>query len=149
MNDGMNAQDKGINQAAIGMQQYLIITQVPTGAAGALVNNRLLGKTLTVAGDYYCKFYMGGVTALHCWLKATFGGGETCESTVYSTFKNGEGPDSSATLYEAFASDGPMSTGSLQESTLADSEGVQFGIVKLTITGTGGVEFTVAEVNGR
>jgi hypothetical protein len=150
MNDGMNAQDKGINQAAIGMQQYLVITQVPAGAAGSLINRRLISAgPLVIAGDYYCRFYMGGVGSVTAHLKATFGGGETCSSDVYSTYKDGEGSvNSDATKYQGFTSDGAMTTATLQHPVLTATLGEQYGLVKLTITGTGGVEFTVAEVNG-
>lgn len=147
--DGMNAQDKGINQAAIGMQVYLYISQVPTGAEGSLINSRLLGANLVVAGDYYCRFFMGGVSAVNVHITATFGGAVTGSTEVYSTYKNGEGAiNSDATAYQGFSSDGALTTATLQTATLAATKGEQYGMVKITITGTAGFAATRAEVNG-
>lgn len=147
----MHASARGLNQGAVGMQQYLLITEVPDGAEQSLVGKRLISAgPLVVAGDYYCRFYLGGVLAAECHLTATFGGGETLSSHVYTTYKNGEAdPCSDATAKDDFTSDGAMTTATAQHSTIDATDGSQYGMAKLTITGTGGVTFTVGEVNGQ
>jgi hypothetical protein len=147
---GMIATDRPLNQAAIGMQRHLEITAVPSGAEGNLINKRLIDAgALVVAGDYYCRFYIGGCANAECHLTATFGGGETLTSQVYKTWADGDKPDVTAvTAKEDFASDGAMVSTTKQTSTITDLLGEQYAVAKLTITGTGGVTFTRAEVNG-
>lgn len=127
-------------QAAFGGQHYLIIDEVPEGAE-SLVGQRLVGQTLTVAGDYYCKFPLSGCAKYETQLKATFAAG-TVTSTVYSTKVDGE------TAEQTFEDDGALTTATLQTATLAAIKGEQIGRAKITIGATTSAAFTVAECLG-
>lgn len=127
-------------QAAFGGQHYLVIDEAPAGAE-ALVGQRLVGQTLTVAGDYFCNFPLSGCQGYKVELQATFAAGSVT-SDVNSTQKDG------VTSRQGFSGDGALTTATKQTASLATIEGEQVGRAKITVGATTSAAFTLAECLG-
>lgn len=141
-------------QAALGRQVPLVFTSVPAAAAQSLVGQRLIDAgALTVAGDYYCRVEIGGLSALYLHLTATIAAG-TATSQATTTYFVANGGLTDATLsaapyqYQALTTTGALTTTTRQSSSLSATRGEQYLIVKITLATSPNVTFTQAEVNG-
>lgn len=138
------------DQAALGAQEWLVITAIPAAANQSLVGQRLLNQELTVNGDYEVLIPLYGlVTALEVHVRATLA--TKTASTALNTLYMVSNPTDPATYVNKTAGTG---TGALvsatrQSSTIATLRGEQFARLTLTVAGGAGtVTMTQAEFNG-
>lgn len=138
------------DQAALGAQDYIIITAVPAAGDQSLVGQRLLNQVLTVNGDYDCLIPLYGLsTALEVHCRATLATktASTDLDTLYMTVN----PTDPTTYVEKTAGTGTgaLSTTVRQTSTISTLRGEQFALFTLSVAGAAGsVTVTQAEFNG-
>ena len=109
------SQGTQLKQAALGGQRFLVLTSVPATAAQSLVGKRLLSAgALTVAGDYFCRVEIGGLSSVYVHLTANIGAG-TAESDITTTFLPDAGV-TDATLHASHAYQGFTGDGALELS---------------------------------
>ena len=138
----MSKSERTINQGRLGKQEFLYITDVPSGASAGLKGQRLIDAgALTVAGDYNCDANIEGLREAYTQLKATFAV-STVTSDVYSTYLDG------TTSYQGATGDGALTTTVLQTATLTGLKGERKLRVKITLGATPNATFTQGEVNG-
>lgn len=138
--------------AAWGVQDLLVISTVPSGAADSLRGTSLLSATLTTEGVYRCLVPMSGlVSELEVHVNATFAGGtvtlggpDTLYLVTNATVSTGW------TVKTAGTGDGALTTTVLRSSSVTGMLGEQYAVVTITLASMSGnsVTFTVAEYNG-
>lgn len=142
--------EQSLNQGAIGAQDFLVLSVVPTAAAQSLVGTTLVSAgALTVPGVYRCIITTAGLAAsLQVYLNATFSGG-TVTSDLDMLFHMSAFPTIPSKKGATVSGDGSLTTATLQTITTTALNGEQFAILDLTLAGTTSVTFTVAEFNGK
>lgn len=131
-------------QAAYGIYEKLVITEVPDAAALSLLGKRLEDAgALTVAGDYYCDADIAGIASLEVSLRTSAQSGTAVTPDAYVTFQDGSTKrGTSATGFAALAA------GVSDEGALTVPAGARVLRVKLTIAGASSSTFDRAEVSG-
>lgn len=144
LHTGRRAQKQGTQ----GVQDDLIITEAPAGAAH-LIGKPLRGQTLNVNGAYVCLLPIGGCAQVEVSVRATL-------TTATAT---SAGPDecavfdprvdsiANATTVTNGDGDGALTTATLQTARLLATGG-RYARYTITIASAGTAAFTVAEWRG-
>lgn len=137
-------------QAAFGTQDRIVITAVPSTAAGGLVGKTLVeAGALTVAGTYECLVPLTGLTSLlEVHLTATITAGTVTSSLNTLYYVSNATSPSTWTNKTAGTGTGSLSTTVRQTSTLSTLRGEQFARLTLTLASSPNVTFTQGEFNG-
>jgi hypothetical protein len=137
-----------VNAAAGGTQQYLVISDVPSGSTAshreALMGALLKNHTLNVAGAYVCDIDIRGLRRCELHLRASDVTG-TVTPSAYTTYCDG----TTQKTVSAPAGDALVAA-ARQSLVFAEGELVGESTLRLTITVGGGASatFDQAEING-